>query len=286
MDRILKPSFKALMIHSGIFGGMVLAYAYTYIFISPNYRKPVLILSLIISLLYLFYILYGFTRRLVLYIQKEKNDLSFVQKYKKEELFRRVINASFGAFANLVLSLFYIIEACQFKNSFYSLLAIYFILALINRIYLLSLTYRRNPYVEARSLFVTGIFSLITSIAMSGIVFEVLYGDGIFTKQEYLIYLFAFYAFAKIISAISSLVKAKKERNYLLLSFALISFDLACLSMFSLQVSLMVAFSDMESMKMFSYSGFGFEFVMFILSLVAISASRKEMKRVKDGKID
>ena len=158
-------------------------------------------------------------------------------------------------------------------SGFYWFLAEFYLVAAVLKLYLNTIVgtqYSRNDNVAYIIVYCATVF---IAAAIAGATFYVVVFDGIFEKSVYLVAAISLFTVYKICSAIWAFHKARKENLRLELAKSLVELSSALFSVFTLCVALMIMITQNPLMKHFSYLGFGFAIVIFVMTVVGLVKS-------------
>ncbi len=128
---------------------------------------------------------------------------------------------------------------------------------------------------------VTGILLLAVHTAIAFLVKFI--SDGAFHYDGLLIYVYALYAFCKMIAAIVNLARTRKTKNLLFLAIRNINLADALLSIFSLQVAMLHAFGNIPGANL--ATGCAMCGIIMLMSVIMILRASTQLERQRREKI-
>lgn len=241
--------------------------------------------SFFLLLILFAYLLYGYGRLGYLAVRKEEDGNSFGQAFKTNPMLRKMIASGAGALANFAMGVFYLVLAYVYRTIFDGFVSTMFFLAFYARVYLLSFGANPDREKQNQALFSASAFSFFIGVFLLASALCVGFGEGSFAKQKFIAIADSAYAFYKLISAIRSLVLARKTRSSLGLAYAFVAFSLSLYSMYALQITLLDTFSQGES-DLHRYGLFGYiaAAVILVLALVGFIYTRRKKKAIAKNK--
>lgn len=123
----------------------------------------------------------------------------------------------------------------------------------------------------------TGVMLMLLSLPLVGTVILAVVRDRGIVMHEILMIAMATYSFTKITLAIINLVKARKSTSSKLITLRNISLSDACVSIFTLQRSMLVSFGDMSETDICIFNaviGAAFCVIVFLLGLNLVRSKK------------
>lgn len=171
----------------------------------------------------------------------------------KEKDLRMVMVTLPGMGVNLIYAAFNGVIGITRYSAWHGSLSVYCLLLCIMRF--LAVSYTRQDYIKKEQSDTLkkrewkvyrncGILLSVISIALGGAVIMLVSGEGGKFYPGLMIYTVATYTFYKLTMSIINLVKARKEKSLLLITFCNIGYSDALVSLLSLQTALFAAFGQ------------------------------------------
>jgi len=243
----------------------------------------------IISYMLAFYVLLVYCcriPRIINFFKKVKNENRYIQRYLQDVNLRMNISLYGsliwnGAFAVFQLWLGF------FKGSiwFFAMFGYYIILAIM-RFFLLNHTrnYKANEQyeIETKKYCLCGWLLLLMNLALSVIIFFIVYWNKTFVYNEIITITLAAYTFTTFTFAIINVFRYKKYNSPVYSAAKIISFIAACVSMITLETTMLTAFGKTESSNfsqiMLAISGSVVVVAAITVSIYMIIKSMKQLK--------
>ena len=255
------------------------------------YFDPTATIS-IISYLLAFYMLIVICLRIpriITFFKTIKNTNKHVQKIFSDVHFRIKISLYGsliwnGAFAIFQLGLGF------YHNSiwFYSMSAYYVILAIM-RFFLLkhTLTYKANEKyeLEIKKYYLCGWLLLFMNLALSIIIFFIVYWNKTFVHHEITTITLATYTFVAFTFAIINYVKYRKYKSPIYSTAKIITLITACVSMLTLETTMLTTFGQNSSplfrQIMLASTGSVVSIFTIVIAIIMIIIGNKNLKKIK-----
>lgn len=273
--KILKPDVRVLFYSVLIFWSLITIFS-AFLFTLKGKDLAVFIkIWYIVPVLFAVYWIYGYGRLLVLKLTEAKRDGGIFYQIKTNKKFRSVFSTALGIIVSFAFAAMYCANGFMSGSGFYWFLAEFYLVAAILKLYLNTVVgteYSRN---DAAAYVVVYCVSVFMAVAIAGATFYVVFFDGIFEKNGYLVAFISLFVAYKICSAvryyhISRINKSKPDS-----AKSLVELSSALFSVFTLCVALMIMITKNPLMKHFSYLGFGFAIVIFIMAIAGLIKSCK-----------
>lgn len=203
---------------------------------------------------------------------------------------RTVVTTLPGMGLNLIYAVFNGVIGIISRSAWYGSLSAYYLLLCVMRF--LAVSYARLLYVrkgqernlEERELKVyrnCGVMLSLMSIALGGAVIMLISGEGGKSYPGLIIYAVATYTFYKLAMSIAGMVKARREKSFLLITLRNMGHADSLVSLFSLQMALFAAFGqdsgDLVPM-MNALTGMGVCLVILGLGIYMVYNGKKRQK--------
>lgn len=243
----------------------------------PYFIVPVGIV--IISLgVYLFFALFDFLYRYILSVCPLR---SFFFCYRHNLHFRRIVNSYVGAIGNYLLLFFYLILSYIYNSYFYGLCSQFFFTALLSRQILLWMTFSKKERKPHTGLVISSFFMILLGMELTSIIILSRKYGIVLKKNPLIVYVMAIYGMAKLVSSIYSFIKSRKNHDFMILPYSMISLALAFYSVFMLAITIPISLKG-ETGNAYTYTGLPLGFILFVIgtaSLVFIARLKIKEKR-------
>lgn len=234
---------------------------------------------------------------LIKFFKNFKNENQYARKWQDDAHLR--INVSlYGSLAwNILYGIFQLWLGFFHHTFWFCSIGIYYICLAVMRLFLVNHTRKYAPGEKMRTELVKyracGWIFLLMNLALSLIVFFMLYWNRTFTHHMITAITMAAYTFTAFTTAIINVVKYKKYNSPVYSASKAISFAAACVSMLTLTSTLLTTFGDetMNVMKqkiMLGSVGIAVSAMVVILAVFMIVMGTKKLhalkKEVENGK--
>lgn len=219
------------------------------------------------------YVFYGYGRLAALRIKKAVRCGGFVNALKTDRAFRSGFATAAGIIISFTFAAFYCAQGIITLSGFYWFLAEFYLVAAVLKLYLNTVAGTPPCKNGDIAYIIVYCVSVLLAVAIAGATFYVVFFDGIFEKNGYLVAFISLFALYKICAAIYSFHKARKQSSRLDSAKSLAELASAMFSVFTLCVALMIMITKNPLMKHFSYLGFGFAAVIFVMSVTELVKS-------------
>lgn len=223
----------------------------------------------------------------------KSNVINFANKYKfTSELisnygFRTFIFTVISFIVNIGFSIFQGVIGILSRSYLQITLAVYYIIFSVMRGSLLYSKLKSKNKTKEKVLKddllnykKTGILLIILTIVLSGFVVLTYFNNPIKKYTGVIIYVVALYTFYKLTLAIYNIFKAKKSKDISLVNIRNIGFADSLVSLFSLQIALLLEFGSGDSKFYNALTGSCVCFVVIILGIIMIINSNKKLNKV------
>ena len=234
---------------------------------------------------------------LIKFFKNFKNENQYARKWQDDAHLR--INVSlYGSLAwNTLYGIFQLWLGFFHHTFWFCSIGIYYICLAVMRLFLVNHTRKYAPGEKMRTELVKyracGWIFLLMNLALSLIVFFMLYWNRTFTHHMITAITMAAYTFTAFTTAIINVVKYKKYNSPVYSASKAISLAAACVSMLTLTSTLLTTFSDetmsvMEQKIMLGSIGIAVSAMVVILAVFMIVMGTKKLhalkKEVENGK--
>ena len=223
---------------------------------------------------------------LIKFFKNFKNENQYARKWQDDARLR--INVSlYGSLAwNTLYGIFQLWLGFFHHTFWFCSIGIYYICLAVMRLFLVNHTRKYAPGEKMRTELVKyracGWIFLLMNLALSLIVFFMLYWNRTFTHHMITAIAMAAYTFTAFTTAIINVVKYKKYNSPVYSASKAISFAAACVSMLTLTSTLLTTFSDetmsvMEQKIMLGSIGIAVSAMVVILAVFMIVMGTKKL---------
>ena len=234
---------------------------------------------------------------LIKFFKVFKNENQYARKWQDDARLR--VNVSlYGSLAwNTLYGIFQLWLGFFHHTFWFCSIGIYYICLAVMRLFLVNHTRKYAPGEKMRTELVKyracGWIFLLMNLALSLIVFFMLYWNRTFTHHMITAIAMAAYTFTAFTTAIINVVKYKKYNSPVYSASKAISFAAACVSMLTLTSTLLTTFGDetmsvMEQKIMLGSIGIAVSAMVVILAFFMIVVGTKKLhvlkKEVENGK--
>ncbi len=206
--------------------------------------------------------------------------------------FRTVLFSTFTVFVSIAYGLYNGVLAIIGHSVWYGALAGYYILLVCMRggIVLYHGKHRkgeRNIVREARSYRNCGWFLIVTILALSAAILQMVVAKASFVHAGLTIYVAATYTFYKMTMSIINIIKARKKTDdYTVQALRSVNFADALVSILALQTSMIQAFGDATSTNAAlgnAITGGGVCALVLALGIYMIISGNKRLRRIREN---
>ncbi len=191
------------------------------------------------------------------------NFRNFMNRYKYTSMYLndREFRAKISLYMGLGINCFYALFKCgtgiMFRSAWLWAIGIYYVMLSAIRFMLLRnirITDKSSHSVkrkmqEWKSYRFCGIMMFLLSLAMSGMVIQMIWQNRSYEYKGYIIYISALYTFYCFISSISNVISFAKRDNTILSAAKNLNLAGAVMSMFALQTAMFSAFGEGEKLQ-------------------------------------
>ena len=229
---------------------------------------------------------------LIKFFKNFKNENQYARKWQDDAHLR--INVSlYGSLAwNTLYGIFQLWLGFFHHTFWFCSIGIYYICLAVMRLFLVNHTRKYAPGEKMRTELVKyracGWIFLLMNLALSLIVFFMLYWNRTFTHHMITAIMMAAYTFTAFTTAIINVVKYKKYNSPVYSASKAISLAAACVSMLTLTSTLLTTFGDetmsvMEQKIMLGSIGIAVSAMVVILAVFMIVMGTKKLHALKKG---
>ncbi|MBQ7958082.1 MAG: hypothetical protein IJ279_08595 [Clostridia bacterium] len=230
---------------------------------------------------------------MVFFFKTFRNKNKLVKRLSEDIHFRMNLSLNCSLIINIVYALFQLWLGVVNKTFwFYSLAAYYAVLAVM-RTFLLNHTSRYKPGDNVKSEWmryrICGAIFLVMNLALSLIIFFMVYWNRTFNHSEIVTIAMAAYTFTAMVTAIVNSVKYRKFNSPVYSASKAINLAAACVSMLTLESTMLTTFNDggitpAANRIMLAVSGAVVSVLIICMSVYMIIRSKKCMKKLNEIK--
>lgn len=215
----------------------------------------------------------------------------FMQKMMDNFGFRTVALSVLSLFLSVLYSLYNGVIALVFSSVWYGALAAYYIILASTRGGLVFYHgkhrgKRRDEESDVLKYRSCGILLIITILALSVAIAQMVAANAFFERAGLLIYAAAAYTFYKITMSIVNLFRAKKETDFTVQAVRNVNFADALVSVLALQTSMFHAFAEPSTATSLAnaLTGAAVCLLVLLLGTYMIISANKELKRIRNSR--
>ena len=235
--------------------------------------------------------------RLIRFFKNFRNENKYAKRWRADTRLR--VNTSlYGSLAwNTLYGIFQLWLGIQHRTFWFTSLGTYYICLAVMRFFLLRHTRKYAPGERKRSELLKyracGWVFLVMNLALTLIVFFMLYWNRTFSHHMITAIAMAAYTFTAFTLAIINVVRYRKYNSPVFSASKVISFVSACVSMLTLTSTLLTTFNDgtmdvLTQKLMLGGVGFAVSGGVVVMAIFMIAQSTKKLKQIKaevqDGK--
>ena len=227
---------------------------------------------------------------IVKHFNKYRKSNPYIVRYQSDALLRTKISLYANVSINIVYAASHLLMGALYQSLWFYALSGYYALLAIMRFYLLEKArktglgdHQRQEYCYYR---VCGYVLLLMNIALSVIVFYIVWGNKGFSYHYIMTIAMAAYTFTAFTMAIINMVKYRKYHSPILSAVKQISFASALVSMLSLETAMLAAFGDTTESEfsriMTASTGACVCSIILIMAICMIAHSTKQIKALSN----
>ena len=229
--------------------------------------------------------------RVIAFFKAVKNENRYVRRYFDDPRLRVHISLYGSFYINVGYGLFHLWLGVYHRTFWFSSLGVYYLCLGAMRFFLLSHTKRYAPGERQKSELLKyracGRILLLMNLALSLIVFFMVYWGRTFSHHMITAIAIAAYTFTAFTLAIVQMVKVKKYKSPVFSASKAISFAAACVSMLTLTSTLLTTFSDgsmgaTEQKIMLGCVGIAVMATVLTIAVHMIARGTQELKKMKE----
>ena len=202
-------------------------------------------------------LIHGDEIKAIVSFRRLMNRYKYTSMYLNDKEFRAKISLYTGLGINCFYALFKCGTGIMFRSAWLWAIGIYYVMLSAIRFMLLRnirITDKSSHSVkrkmqEWKSYRFCGIMMFLLSLAMSGMVIQMIWQNRSYEYKGYIIYISALYTFYCFISSISNVISFAKRNNSILSAAKNLNLAGAVMSMFALQTAMFSAFGEGEKLQ-------------------------------------
>lgn len=222
-------------------------------------------------------------------IKKFKTENKFIVKYRENVNFRINISLFGSLILNVVYSIFQLCLGLYHKSFWFYSMALYYILLTLVRIYLVMHTKKYKPgdelLAEYKRYNFCGWILLVLNLAVTMMIFFIIYFDRTFYHHQITTIGLAAYTFITFSLSIYNFIKYRKYKSPVYQATKSINLVAACVSMMTLTTTMLTTFGTAEVIKfkkiLLSCVGGVISLFILIISFKIIVYTSKKIKDMK-----
>ncbi len=217
-----------------------------------------------------------------------RNENKYMKRWRGDVHLRVNVSLYGSLLWNVAYSIFQLCLGWYHASFWYYSLAAYYIFLAVMRFLLVGYTKKYKPgenmYQELKTYRNCGMVFLILNLALTLMIFFMIYWNRTFHHHEITTIAMAAYTFTTFTTAIVNLVKYRKYQSPVLSASKAITFAAACVSMITLTATMLTTFGDDMSdlffrRLMLSLLGSAVSIVIIIMAIYMIVRANRELKK-------
>ncbi len=169
----------------------------------------------------------------------------FTEKYLKDLALRTRLFLRLGLAVNIGYALFNVFTGVFYRSVWFGAVAVYYIMLCFIKFFLLRRGFENRGRKEYANLFTCGIMLLILSVAVTAIIYLMIWQGKGAKYGKFIIIVSAIYALFRIVAALIDTVRLRHLKSPTLYAAKALSLSVALMSLFSLQFSVLL-FSPLD----------------------------------------
>ena len=209
---------------------------------------------------------------------------SLGNRYMTDASFKVRVSLYNSLAINLLYSAFKLMAGISFSSVWWGAIAFYYmVLALIRFLllrYMNSNQSRADLLAEYRRYRLCGILMVLLNLALSGIVFQMVWQNRAYTYPEIILITIATYTFYTVTVSIIDLVKYRKFKSPVISASKAIRFAAALVSVLTLETAMLAQYSDDEAFRrlMTALTGAGVCLIVLAISIIMVVRANREIQ--------
>ena len=278
---LLHPTFKMLALILLIYGIMCSTLIGVAISINADLKPIFGVAALSSGIIFIIYVIVGFITMIFDFIDDRK-ERGLIETIKRGGKMLSFIGTIISSFINFIFSLVYLVMSYANNSRFFLYVSVFYLLALIIKVYLLSSVYETNEKKIAKSYVLTSIGTIVMSLVMAAIVSLVVFKGEVLNKHVSLLVFTIIFAIFKAVSAYISFLRHKKKASYIKLSLSIIAIIFAIFSFFTIHVEIIMLFTESKLTSLL-FTGYPFALGMLVIGILSLVNSLKVYKGISDN---
>lgn len=223
---------------------------------------------------------------LIVWVKKIKNDNKYIKKLTTDTHFRINITLYSSLIWNIAYALFQLCLGFYHKSFWFYSMATYYIMLGVMRFFLVryTLKYKAGELyeIELKKYNLCGWLLLVMNVAVSIIIFFIIYWGRTFYHHQITTIALAAYTFVTFTFAIVNFVKYRKYNSPIYLAVKAISLVAACVSMVTLTTTMLTTFGDADMLEfkniILTLVGSAVAIFIITISVLIIIKTKKQLK--------
>lgn len=262
-----------------------------FLVLSLIYLSPESIVA-IISYLLAFYVLFTICfriPRIIKFFKEIKNTNKYVNRWFTDVHLRMNVSLYSSLIWNVLFAIFQLVLGFYYKSFWFYSMFVYYILLGVMRFFLVKHTskFKANEQeeIELKKFIYSGWLLLIMNLALTVIVFFIVYLKKTFEHHMITTIAMATYTFFTFTFAIINIVKYRKYKSPVYTSAKIISLIAGLVSMLTLETTMLNTFGFNENplfkQIMLSITGIAITGFALVFAIIMIVKGHKELKKLK-----
>ncbi|MBQ8145085.1 MAG: hypothetical protein IJ042_09910 [Butyricicoccus sp.] len=212
---------------------------------------------------------------------------SLGNRYMTDTAFKVRVSLYNSLAISLLYSAFKLIAGVYYSSVWWGAVAFYYmVLALIRFLllrYMNSNQSRADLLSEYRRYRLCGILMVLLNLALSGIVFQMVWQNRAYTYPEIILIAIATYTFYTVTVSIIDLVKYRKFKSPVMSASKAIRFAAALVSLLNLETAMLARYSDDEAFRrlMTALTGTGVCLIVLVISVIMVVRANREIRALQ-----
>jgi len=273
---ILLPVATVLLVYSMVFSGT---------------ESPTAIISYVLAA-YTLTVWCMRAPRIIRFFENFKKENKYIKRWGEDTRLRMNVTLLGGLIWNTAYGVFQLALGFWHHTFWYYSLAAYYVSLAVMRAFLAKHTARHAPgekmYEELKKFRACGIVFLVMNLALSLIIFFMVYWNRTFIHHEITTIAMAAYTFTSLSLAIVNMVKHRKYNSPVYSASKAISLASACVSMLTLEATMLTTFGDtldLTSRRLFlGLSGGAISAFVIAIAINIIISGTKRLKILNTAK--
>ena len=226
--------------------------------------------------------------RLVKFFKNFKNENKYARRWKEDTRLRVKLSLYASLAWNTLYGIFQLWLGFYHHTFWFLSLGAYYIFLAVMRFFLAHHTARYSPRERMRSELkryrACGIVLLFMNLALALIVFFMVYWNRTFDHHMITAIAMAAYTFTALATAIVNVVKYRKYQSPVYSASKAISLAAACVSMLTLESTMLTTFGDGEinARLMLGLTGGAVVAFIVVMAIYMIARATKQLKKIKE----